>query len=261
MLKKIKKIIERYRKDEKNKKSILLRPFLLPNKLKKTVEVMKEKWDYLIVLDACRYDTFKKITAKKIEGNLHKKNSLGTHTAEWLINNFPEKNYNIVYVSGTPQVSRVKLKKRLGNENPFFHLEDVWNWGWDENLGTVHPKTVNKSAKKLKDRYPKKRMIIHYLQPHSPFIGKKKIQKNKKRMKWRDRVRKKKLSKTKVRKAYESNLRLVTKHVKTLVKNLDGKIVITSDHGENFGELGLFSHLPAMYMKSLMQIPWHVIRN
>ena len=39
----------------------------------KTQEVTKEDWDYLIILDACRYDDFEELHSKYLEGELEKK--------------------------------------------------------------------------------------------------------------------------------------------------------------------------------------------
>ena len=47
---------------------------------KNGVKVVNEDWDYLIVLDAARYDIFKKINW--IKGNLEYKISLGSCTRE-----------------------------------------------------------------------------------------------------------------------------------------------------------------------------------
>ena len=52
--------------------------------LKNAVKVMEEEWDYLIVLDACRYDTFKKVADDSagyvISGD--------TNTRKWMRWNF-----------------------------------------------------------------------------------------------------------------------------------------------------------------------------
>ena len=37
------------------------------------VEIVKEKWDYLIILDACRYDYFQDVYKKYLQGELFKK--------------------------------------------------------------------------------------------------------------------------------------------------------------------------------------------
>jgi len=46
-----------------------------------------------------------------------------------------------------------------------------------------------------------------------------------------------------LKRAYEENLRVVIEHVLQLIRNLHGKIIITSDHGELLGERGMYDHL------------------
>ena len=53
---------------------------------KKGVYVVDEEWDYLIILDACRYDTFKEIN--NLVGKLEYRYSRGSSTSECLQENF-----------------------------------------------------------------------------------------------------------------------------------------------------------------------------
>jgi len=54
----------------------------------KVIKVMEEDWDYLIILDACRYDFFSWMYSKYFEGKLIKAKSVGSCTVEWLIKSF-----------------------------------------------------------------------------------------------------------------------------------------------------------------------------
>jgi len=228
----------------------LLRVVMFPNGLRrKRVKILDKDWKYLIIIDACRYDTFTKIN--HIDGKLSKIYSAGTETGGWFKNNFRgRKADDILYISGTPQVSDMMLKKRVGR-NPFSKLINVWKWGWSQDLGTVHPEKVNKTVLMLKDKEQYKRMIIHYIQPHSPFIGEPHLG----RIKWYE-IKAGIRPIEEVKMAYEGNLKLVLKHVEELIGKLDGKIVITSDHGEMFGEYGVYSHHKGMYTRVLMEVPW-----
>lgn len=261
----LKKLVQRYRKNEESLRTILLRGLLFPNKIRyNPATIFNEVWDYLIVLDACRYDFFKGIN--EIPGKLDKIISAGTHTSEWSINNFKGGIFkDIIYISATPQVSNLKLKERIGDSKPFFLLDNVWDWGWNEELGTVHPKKVNEATLKLKLKYPEKKFIIHYVQPHSPFIGNPKLgkgmNKDNPNFRWEKEVIRGSTSIEEVKEAYAGNLELVLKYVDKLIKRLDGKVVVTSDHGEAFGEFGVYSHLPKMYVWSLMEVPWLVIEK
>ena len=135
------------------------------------VSIMDEEWDYLIVLDACRYDYFSKLCGDYLQGILEKVYSPASHTLEWCKKSFKEYYNDVVYVSANPYInSKVKIRG-FNAKNHFFKIIDVWNWGWDEDLGTVHPEKVNEAVQKLKDKHPDKRFIIHYLQPHAPYLS------------------------------------------------------------------------------------------
>jgi len=53
----------------------------------------------------------------------------------------------------------------------FYKVVDVWDFGWDERIGTVSPREINRAALKYYLKYPGKRFIIHYLQPHAPYLS------------------------------------------------------------------------------------------
>ncbi len=259
MIKELRQLKTRYRLKQESLTTILLRPIFYTNRLRRErLNVVAEEWDYLIVLDACRYDTFKELNF--LDGELRKAYSAGTHTVEWVKENFKGDFPDIVYISANPQVSHPQLKKWVGNSNPFYHLENLWDEGWDDDILTVHPETVNKATLRLVDKYPDKRFIIHYLQPHHPFIGDNNLNLSEREYSminspnWSYVLNNHKLED--IKKAYKENLRFVLGYLKELTKNLEGKTVVTADHGEAFGELGIYSHVPSMYIKSLFEVPW-----
>ena len=49
---------------------------------------MKEKWDYLIALDACRYDYLKQLRHKYFQGTLEKSKSASSVTMERMDKSF-----------------------------------------------------------------------------------------------------------------------------------------------------------------------------
>ena len=233
------------------------------------VRVMEEEWDYLIILDACRYDYFKKYNNMK--GDFKKKISRGSCTLEWLRNNFKKYYDDVVYVSANPYISNVEFHGFKGFEH-FFKVEPVWDYGWDKETGTVHPRKVVEAALKVRKLYPNKRMIIHFLQPHAPYIGKTKISRREVNINnntpkdeaiqeiWR-LVINGKIPINELKKAYEDNLKLVLKEVQRLIEKLEGKIVVTSDHGECFGEWFVYSHPKGIYIKELVEVPWLIIEK
>ena len=121
-------------------------------------------WDTLVILDACRYDIFEQRCS--IDGNLSKVTSRGSHTSEFLAENFGDESFpEIVYVSATPQL---RAHEPEGN---FHAVVPVWEDGWDESLSTVPPAAMAEATQRAHEEYPDKRIISHFLQPHYPFIG------------------------------------------------------------------------------------------
>ena len=237
-----------------------------------SIKVIEKDWDFLIVLDACRYDLFE--DNNFIEGELKKINSAGSSTVEWIKNNFKGDQSDVVVVSSNPHLSDLRLKDILG-KNPFCHIEDVWDYGWDDELKTVPPWAVNEGVKKVIKKHPDKKFIIHYMQPHFPFIGEhrivhtgietlrrrgkeKIINKGEERNPWDD-LADGKIGLEDFMKAYSDNLILVLKHVRKLLPELDGNVVITSDHGNCIGEMGLHSHPGGFHIKPLIEVPWLVV--
>lgn len=134
----------------------------------KLVDILKQDWRIFIVLDACRYDVFEKLYEKtlKKKGELKKAKTFSTGTKDWIDANIKGKDCgDIVYVD--PII--ILFNKWLPNNN-FFKVDEVWKYGWDYNYGTILPEQITKSALKQMKNHPDKRFIIHYHQPHPPFL-------------------------------------------------------------------------------------------
>ena len=228
---------------------------LLHRKRSNGIYIMEQKWDNLIILDACRYDVFKKhIGYLEAQGELKKVASRGSSTVEFLKENFLGRRFpDTVYVTANPYVS-IMLK------DAFYKVIDVWLEGWDDALGTVPPDIVTAMAIEAKELYPDKRLIVHYMQPHSPFIGEYRVEGNfwQVALKYGAKV---------AMKAYESNLKLVLSYVKYLIRVLNGKTVITSDHGNACGErvtflrIPIYGHPTGIHIPALIEVPWFIVET
>ena len=67
-------------------------------------------------------------------------------------------------------------------------------------------------------------------------------------------------------KLYTYNLEIALGWVGKLVKELSGRIVITADHGESFGEklhpllpIKIYGHPRGCYIEPLVKVPWLVL--
>lgn len=242
----------------------------------------------MIILDACRYDFFEKMYKEYLPGRLEKVHSPGSETREWLEKVFKGKRCNdIIYISANPFINSKGIPH--GSFDPknfsFYKIIDVWDWGWSKEVGTVHPKEVNKAALVATRLYKDKRFIIHYIQPHAPYLSihpkqiyslsdlvKGYIRRKVRYLfgdKWFRFVNKligaspgyeklvaKKLGIKALRQAYEENLRIVLSHVASLIKHLHGRIIVTADHGELLGEKGMYGHPQGKSFPELREVPW-----
>lgn len=134
-------------------------------------KIIEENWDYLVVLDACRFDYFRSIYKDFLTGHLKKVVSTGTETREWLRNTFTSYYDDIVYVSANPYVNSYGFSfEGFKATDHFRKIIDVWDRSWDEDWGTVLPHKVNKATLQINENFSSKRLIIHYMQPHAPYL-------------------------------------------------------------------------------------------
>lgn len=272
--------------------------------------ITEEEWDYLVVLDACRFDFFEDMFREFLSGTLEKKKSRGSSTLDWLVNSFPDE-YDIAYFSANPYINSkgVPLDESkwgascgynwVATEH-FSEIIDVWEFGWDEELGTTYPKSLNEA---FHSRDHGRRSIIHYMQPHAPYISSGKGRKLKRikegfeesnngesggnlsgikrwiRSKLENHLEGKEIvmkvgmlldleadtilnevrengAEKILKKYYRDNLRIALKYVSRLIDDLSGKIIVTSDHGEAFGEQGIWEHHAETKISVLTEVPW-----
>jgi hypothetical protein len=161
----------------------------------------------------------------------------------------------------------------------FFKVVDLLETHWDTESETVFPHDVVQATLDTYDQYPHKRLIIHFMQPHCPFIGEKGKQINHRGFQnktleadvdgysvW-DIVRYglSDVSEDMVREAYEENLELVLDRVRYLLLHLSGKSVISADHGNLLGERMFplpvkgWGHPEYVRSKELTRVPWFVV--
>ena len=149
------------------------------------------------------------------------------------------------------------------NRNWFEILDEVWKYAWDTELGTVRPRSITDRAINASRDRDSERLIIHYLQPHFPSIpeplnsgididtfgeGWDSV--------W-DQLRSGKIESEVAWNSYEANLRHVLDDVDLLLDNLSSdEVIITADHGNAFGEWGLYGHPPRTPVKTVREVPW-----
>jgi len=274
-------------------------------------DVHGAEWDYLIVLDACRYDIFKEEYDDFLNGNLEKVESRGSATPEWLWKTFTSR-YNYNYISANPYINGqgLSLSQLIGGCNQewnadkhFQNIVDSWITDWNEEINTVRPEDLTDTAL---ENLEYSKTIIHYIQPHRPFISagdaeefgweaKNKLKENEKsllskalsktrpiwdpvyqRMPYRLQSKIKsalglgsdsfenlvqKEGEEKVKEYYRQDVRLALQQVQRLVQQLNGKVVVTADHGELLGEKDEWGHKIGMKKPELLEVPWLEVKG
>lgn len=225
------------------------------------VGIFEKDWDNLIILDACRYDAFEDMS--DLPGSLNSQRSFGSTTYEFIRANFAGRElYDTVYVSANgwfkylAEQINADVHKFIG-----LHTSE-----YREETGiTTPPEVVTQKAKETTEEFPNKRLIVHYLQPHSPYIGPIGREHFEMGVDIYEVLNKSESTPQELRHAYNENLQIALDEVSSLLKSLDGKTVITADHGEMLGERSSplpfadYGHSAGMYVDELVKVPWNVV--
>lgn len=265
---------------------------LLTRKYGGAVDVMERDWDNLIILDACRYDAFS--TVDRLEGELQQIVSQGSHSRDFIDSTFKGKTFDdTVYVSGNVKAADL--------DDDVFHrmvltYSDEYSTGeykpFKERYRRYSPEAVYDLAIQNYEEFQDKRLIVHFMQPHAPYLGPKAEEMRERftaeyglRFKaWESReeydedatytehlisaVEEGYGSPEELWEVYIENLHLVLDYVEQLLKQIEGKTVITADHGELFGDptdhlyFGRkFAHTKDVYVPELRMVPWFEIES
>jgi hypothetical protein len=225
--------------------------------------IYEREWDLFVVVDACRLDLMREVApAYEFADDIGTIRSLDSTTAVWMRKNFaPEyaaEMSETAYVCGNPFSA-----EELDAES-FETLDEVWREVWAEP-GTVPPEAVTDRAIRAARRRHPERLIVHYMQPHCPFLSRPELTRGKRRDRfgnqdWRDvweKLRDGDLDRDEVWAGYRENLELALNEVSVLLRNIDAETaIVTSDHGNALGEWLVYGHPPTMPHDCLRVVPW-----
>ena len=223
----------------------------------------------LIVLDDARYDAFVRVYSKYLRGLLIKARVPPPNTYSWLPRAFSYPEFNdvrVFYASIGIESHDIRIKSFVSRDKKVKVIPIKPNRA--KHLRTVLPSEVNEVIMSMG---LSGRDIIWYAQPHFPWIvdGELSI------MLMRDvlihdylppdtirrRLKAIGVPRSRFVKAYYANLVLVLQYVRELVdyvidQGVDyEEIVVTSDHGEMLGELGIYLH-QEYDLPQLTIVPW-----
>ncbi|ELZ71156.1 hypothetical protein C5B91_06060 [Haloferax sp. Atlit-10N] len=235
------------------------------------IDVVDADWDTLVVLDACRADLFEEFVDLDQFDDYRAETSRASATPEWLPVSFPDEYGDIVYVSGNPQVSKKVPDK-------WHKLFEVWQDAYDDDVEAILPGPIIDAAIRAREEYPDKRLIVHLMQPHVPFVGRPDLHFCTYQlfedldMDGDDRAgnvfeaaAKGIVDEEEMWQAYGENLTYAMDEVQRLIDAFDERIVLTSDHG-NVVEAKSWplpftyhQHLPYHRHPGLVTVPWAVL--
>jgi hypothetical protein len=240
-------------------------------------------WDNLVILDACRFDMFRALS--NLPGELERRRSKGSATPEWLYRHFADRDaHDTVYVTANPMY---RATEWVGADlsGTFHDVIDLSTGPFVED-GTTMPYTVAAAATWAATAYPDKRLLVHFMQPHHPFVGefarehglldpelrlRQFVEEGETTIEtdaweaWRRQVKRGDTTAAELRRAYWDNLELALPAVRDLVDSLSGLTVVSSDHGNMLGERAtpfrerVWGHPMYYQTPELTGVPWLVV--
>jgi hypothetical protein len=224
--------------------------------------IFEEEWDLLIILDGCRPDALSTIKTEFefLPDRISTRRSIASASEPWMKQNFSsdyrEQLEHTAYISANPNTNKIT------SSNLFCYFDEVWQAHFDSEKGTVPPRPVTDNGINAAREEVAENYILHYMQPHFPSIPKplgfgfQTDDSGDQTWIW-DQGRPEHLAHEEIWQSYIENLRYVLSDVKLLLNNFDANTaVITADHGNAFGEWGVWGHPRNRPIGALRKVPW-----
>lgn len=260
--------------------------------------IWEEDWDILVILDACRVDLMREVASDHdvVGGpeNVGTFWSLGSKSSDWMRRTFVEAYRDQIercaYVTGNPFTAEAELGdgsaiieearrtknldivgrniEKTGRPNIEVEpaiLNEVWKRKWDDNIRTIPARALTDEAIQTWRERPENvdRMIVHYMQPHSPFVNYPNLGNYGDSTDFGDgfgdiwNLAGGTIPKETIWEAYRDNLDYVLEDVELLLENVDAeRVVLTADHGNAVGELGYYGHPWDIILPCIRRVPW-----
>lgn len=235
-------------------------------------DIYSEDWDLIIILDACSIEAIREVADEyDFIRDVDTVISIASNSPEWMVNTFRTSNIdeinNTTYITANTQAERVfyrndrlpfydvapigRLKDSRVSPNAFEQFDKVYRYGTEDKLNVVPPEKITDRAIITGRKTEWERMIVHYMQPHEPYLDDERLHSP------LPKLRKGDISYNEVWEAYVNNLRRALDSVEILLNNIDAKkVIITSDHGEAFGRLSFYGHPVGCPLPEVRKVPW-----
>lgn len=248
--------------------------------------VFSREWDLLVILDACRVDALREVSDEyEFLSSIETIWSVGSATLEWTAKTFTHEYRSEIaqtaYISPNPFTETAlvdhdyppfddtlpfdRSKWDVVDGSTLETLDVIWQDGYDERVHTVPADYVTDRAIRRGRSGNHQRLIVHYNQPHVPYIGRavegEREPTEVERDPWPSFLDGT-VSRSDLWSLYLDNLRYVLDQVEELLQNIDAECaVITADHGEAFGEWGGYAHPLGFPHPAVKRVPWAVTQG
>lgn len=241
---------------------------------RKQENLLREPWNALIILDACRADLYERLhpQAETVQTMTYGGRAA---TGEWIARFMQVFNRPALYVEANPTCALMLEPQSpqpgardLSKLDHRYTVLSLWRTLWGrycpKGYPTTHPRAVYEGVMGYLQQYGQpERMVIHMAQPHLPYIGEVRLPhfgglRHPARI-WR-LVLDGDVSVEDCSAAYVSNLELVSTWAHRLIELLSGIVIVTADHGELLGDRWkgrrFFGHINVPLLPGLIRVPW-----
>lgn len=238
--------------------------------------IFERDWDALVVLDACRVDALRTVTPEyEFLTDINSTTSVGSTSREWIAQTFrgryTDQIQQTAYVTANAFGKRVIQERNLPAKrapvdwdvvqpSEFLLLDHAWEHQPNDGYHHMLSEHLTDRAITVGRELNPPKLIIHYLQPHVPYIAaalEEDRELNHIESNPFDALREGEADSEAIWEAYLDDLRLCIDSIRLLLQNLDApKVVITADHGEAFGEWGIYGHPAGCPHPAVKRVPW-----
>ncbi|QLD87130.1 hypothetical protein HWV23_15830 [Natronomonas halophila] len=256
--------------------------YALTSRMPLGTNVFSKDWDVLVILDTCRVDALEAVADEYdfLDGRaIDSITSVGSATPEWIANTFTNEYREEIAETAYTSMNVYSAKILEGGDDPYTSNEPLFDLvDWDivpasefgnfysalqsnpEDDEQFSPQVLTDRAISLHRSMDPTRHIIHYKHPHTPYT-------RAARTEDRDlhdyerrplkHLAEGTVAKETVWELYLDELRWALDHVEVLLQSIDAEsVVLTADHGECFGELGVHRHPIGVPHPTLRRVPW-----
>ncbi|WP_237561141.1 alkaline phosphatase family protein [Halococcus sediminicola] len=253
--------------------------------------VLTREWDVLVLLDTCRVDALRAVADEySFLGDGDRICSVGASSAEWIGATFDrewaDELRNTAYLACNGYADFIleaggSPEQFIGPAPPDYFQQGNWNFARASDLGRLEhiwqyereeeesrlghdeghtpPRYVTDRTIAVGRESDFDRLIVHYSQPHSPYVSN--ALEEERELHEYERTPFEYLEsggeRKRVLKAYLDDLRYVLDDVEILLSNIDAEdVVISADHGEAFGEHGVYGHPIGSLHPAIRYVPW-----